>query len=144
MVFEDLEPIEIPVKVGNKDMVLREVDEDGYTKYRNKIIAATRFGKDGKPTSVDGVANADPVLLSCCLFEKYQVGTETKLRPIPLVEILKWKSKIVRPLVEKAKEISDIKETAEEEETVESLETKIADLQERLNTLRNGDDHLKN
>src|SRR5690606_9047229 len=66
--FDDLTPIELPVKYKGKNYVLREADEGAATQYRNLTIKAARM-EDGKITGMDGVADAEPFLISLCLYE---------------------------------------------------------------------------
>lgn len=131
--FSDLTPIEIPVKIGSKSYVLREASGDVACRYRNKLLQSTRFS-DGKPSSIEGMADAEPLLISLCLWEKYDDKGATKERPVLLQEVRSWPSKIQKKLFDTAKRISEL----DEEETEESLLKIMRDTQKKLNELRAG------
>lgn len=137
MVFDDLDTIRIPVKIGGKPYVLVEADEDTAVRYQNAQMRATKFSDDGKPSGIDGFADADPFLLSMCLFEVTEKGD----RAIPISQLRKWKHRVVNPLIEKVKEISELTSS----DTVAGIEKQITKLQSKLRTLKAKDgDYLKN
>ena len=82
----------------------------------------------GLPSDPGGVQS---LLVSRCLYSYKEDGEISGL--VPRSQIRKWPSRIVRPLFDKAMEISELEE---EEETVESLEKQIARLSQRLKRLR--------
>lgn len=101
--FSDLALREVKdIKIGNKSFTLREASEDAAVHYRNEIFRSTKLGESGKPVSMDGIANAEPLLLSYCLIE------DGSGLPVALRTILAMPARIVEPLVKKLKEISDL------------------------------------
>lgn len=116
--FEDLCPIEIPINnLLGKNYILVEADEGTAVEYQNLLFKSARFGDNGKPVGVDGLANAEPFLVSKCVFELYEVndnGTKiTKRRPVPLGVINSWPPRVVKQLHKKAMEISHLRVTDE-------------------------------
>lgn len=136
----DLAVVEVPIKIGNNDYILREASEDAVCKYRNALLKSTKLGPEGKPSAIDGMADVEPLLVSFCLFEKYDHKGVQKERNVSLQTIRSWPSRIVTQLFDKAKEISEI----EEKETPEELEKQIASLQEKLEQAKAKDDPSKN
>lgn len=143
LVFDDLEPICVPVRVGPKDYILREASGDAACKWRNAITRVTRM-QDGKVSSVGDIADTEPLLISLCLFEiqRDKDGKPSSdppvadpKRPVSEKVIRTWPHRVQRALFDKARAISEL----EEKETAEDLEKKIADLQEKLAKLREGD-----
>lgn len=127
--FDDLEPKEFSFKYQGRELVLREATADTAVKYRNAIMKSTKLGVDGAPTSVDGIASADLVLLAGCLHERLPDG---KLGSLHISFVQGLLNRAFKPLVEKAKEISGM----EEKETEESLAKAVAKAQERLDKHR--------
>lgn len=99
--FSAVEPIKIPVKIGTNEYLLQEASEDAAARYRNKLAQGMRYS-EGTLSRIDSIADADPLLLSCCLYSPADKAC------VPLKIILQWPSRIVRPLVEKLKQISDL------------------------------------
>lgn len=142
--FDDLAPIEIPVRIAGVAYILREASEAAACKWRNHQLKATRMA-DGKVTGMDGMADAEPLLVSLCLCQTNPDGT-LKLDPqrnpanVPLALVLSWPARIVKPLFEKAKEISDLTE----KETADALEKRLLETREKLDKLRAGENREKN
>lgn len=134
MNFDDLQPIEIPVKFRNRRFGLREATGDSAVKYRNAMLESTKLGPDGKPVSVKGMANIEPFLVSLCLIE-YIADKDGKdrERPVSDTTLRGWPNRVLKPLYEKCKEISALNE---EDETEEALTKKIEDLQKKLAIVR--------
>lgn len=101
--FSDLSVREIKnIRISGKTFTLREASEDAAVHYRNEIFRSTKLGESGRPVSMDGIANAEPLLLSYCLIE------DSSGLPVALRTILAMPTRIVEPLVKKLKEISDL------------------------------------
>lgn len=134
MNFDDLQPIEVPIKFRNRSFGLREASGDTAVKYRNAMLESTKLGPDGKPTSVKGMANIEPLLVSMCLIE-YIADKEGKVRERPVNEatIRAWPNRILKPLYDKAREISALKE---DDETEDALIKQISELQKKLDIVR--------
>lgn len=134
MDFADLSLIEIPVTVGDKKYILREASEDSACKYRNAMLRCTKLGPEGKPASVHGIADVEPLLVSMCLFEALPDGSGFKNSCTRVETVRSWPSRIVKQLFEKTKEISDLDEEDEDKESLEKqkkeVEEKLAKLEE--------------
>lgn len=99
----DLKPKESHGVIGGKRYVLRQPSEGAEIAYRNAITSAARPGPDGKPLSYGNINNAEPLLVSQCLFELHEQNGETKERPVTLTQINGWLSTVVAGLFEKLK-----------------------------------------
>lgn len=128
--FQDLSsPIEVLVSnLFGKDYILREATGDVACKFQNKRTKCMKFGTDGKTASIDDIADVDPLLLSMCLFAPNVKNPGTFDVPVPITTIRSWPSRIVKKLVEKAKEISELEDV---EETVADLEKRLEAAKEK-------------
>lgn len=141
----DLKPVEVPVKIGEQRYVLREASEEAARQWNNAKLRAARMNADGKTTSIEGLADAEPLLVSLCLClidpKTGEIRTDRNLNPVTvaLATVLGWPARVVKPLYEKALAISNL----DGKDTPEALEAAIANLQERLAKLR-GEDLSKN
>lgn len=126
MVFKE-EQIAIPVTVQGKEYVLKEATGDAATKYRERILRATVLGPDGKPTKMNGVASADPYLLSLCLFTKNG-------HPVPESTIRSWSNRVYKALFERLLTISEMEV---QQETIEALEEKLTELKRQQESAKN-------
>lgn len=103
--FKDVTPATKSVKnLGGRDYVLNEASTDAANRYRNIHFSGARY-EDGKLSKVEGIANADSVLLSCCL--SYADGNE-KGQLVPIAVINKWPERVTKPMVQWVKDNSDI------------------------------------
>jgi len=135
MVFEDLAPIEVPVRMGGKRYVLVEASEDAACKYRNHTTGCARF-ENGRMVGLSGpIADVEPLLVSLCLFELYDHQGETRRRPVTLNQVKGWPARVVRPLFERAKEIGGL----QEEDDPTALRRRIAADRQRLAALESGE-----
>lgn len=123
----DLEPVQIPYKIKGEVYILKEASGDAAVKWRNAQFRATKFGPEGKLSSVDGMSDTEPYLVSLCLFKLTTKGNQPVEVPVPAAIIRSWPNKIQKLLFDKVVEISNLKE----EETVESIQTEIKELEER-------------
>lgn len=108
MVF-DLSVTEIPVKIGDVEYTLKEASGDASIKYRNMVMGRVKM-LDGKPSQMDNLADSEPFLVHLCLFD-----SEGKNVPINIIR--SWPARIQKSLFEKAKEISQLDEEDEDDET---------------------------
>lgn len=131
--FDSLEAIEFPVKVDGETYTLREASGDAAFKYRNAAIKCTKLGPDGKPASIENLADIEPLLISMCLFD-------SKAKPVPAVKIRSWKNRVCKSLYEKILEISELGN----DEDVASLEKQLAEIQAKLDKLKAKDTDLGN
>ncbi len=136
MNFDDLTLIEVPVKIQGKKYVLREASGDAACKWRNMLLKSTKLGPDGRPTSIDGMADSDPYLVSLCLFEVTDKGDKA----VPLHTIRAWPNRVQKDLCERAKAISCLEE---QQDTKEALVEKMDRLKEQLATMEDKDELLK-
>lgn len=146
-VFDSLEPKEQKVSLVGEAHILREATEAAAVNYLNVHARAAKFSADGKPAGLDNVAEADPTLLSQCL---YKAGPDGRIvttpdgRPDPktlvrLATILSWPSRVVVPMVAWVKEVSEL----ERKDTVESIDEQIAQLQKKRQKLTENGDGLE-
>ena len=111
--FNDLTPIEIPVSVAGKSFILREADGDTATKYSNTLTSSFTLGLDGKPSKIGNIADIEPLLVSLCLFP---VDNNGNVSPQHVKEsvVRKWPARILKEIYAKAKEISELDKTEED------------------------------
>jgi len=103
MAFDEIDLICVPVKIGGEQFVLREATADAAGKYHDAIIKSTRMA-DGKITGSDGLGGVEPLLVSLCLFRK----TGKEETAVSLTEVKRWPTRVVKPLFERIKEISEL------------------------------------
>ena len=125
MIFDSLEPIIIPVKLGDKWYCLREASESVSCKFQNARLAAARFN-DGKLIGVQGAADVEMVLVQGCLFEvkiTHPNGDPdlSALGAVAMGFVGGLKASIVKQLYQRALEISNL----DDKETLESIDEKI-------------------
>lgn len=140
--FSSLEPIALPVtlpgrKKGDppRKCVLREASEEIAAKFNSAVTRAVRMA-DGKMIGMDGIGEAEAILVQGCLFEVVPgpsgTGPETE-RPFVIGEVRALPHRIVRPLFERAKDISQL---GGGDDTEDSLTKEIAKLQTKLDGIR--------
>lgn len=110
--FESLDPISVPVALGGKQYIIKELMGGDAATYRDAMLEATDITfKDGKvsPARLRGMSKTDMLLLSLTLFE---AGTNQR---VPMEVISAWPDRVVRKLVDKAKEVSELNAPADGE-----------------------------
>lgn len=133
VVEENIVPVEVPVDIGPTRYILVEADEATACAHQNALFKAAKFNTDGKPTGLgDGMAEAEPILVSGCLFELYQHQGGTKRRPVTLIEVKSWLHRVVKPIYDKARKISKLDRGA----TASDLKKQVESLNDRLKKLR--------
>lgn len=125
MVFDDLEPIEVPITIGKRKLILREADEAASVAWRNCQIRSARM-VDGKFVGMGDLANSEPLLISKCLRDA------STNKNIPIEEINRWKSRVVKSLFDRLSKISEL----DTMDTVEQLEKRITEDTEKLKRLK--------
>jgi hypothetical protein len=110
--FSGLEPIEIPVTIGDTNYILMEASGDSSAKFRNMMLNNTEL-VDGKPTKVTNYANVESYLVFLCL--RYADG-DKKDKQVPHEVVKRWPARVVKKLYETAKEISELDEDDDDEE----------------------------
>lgn len=132
LVFDDFAAHEEPVSVGGKPYILRELSEGGHAVFANASSKGSRIVNGEMHIATDGSGDLPALLVSLCLFEKYDSGGTTKERPVPQNVVKQWRHEIVQAIFERAKEISHVGGV----ETEDSLTKTIADAERRLAKLR--------
>lgn len=115
--FDSIERVQVEVTIGDDRYVLKEATGDAACRYRNSILRATKLGPEGKPSSIDGIVDSEPLLVSLCLF------TAEDNKPVPLSTVRSWPNRIVKKLYETAEHISELKETEAGESAKNEQET---------------------
>ena len=129
----DLAPVEVPVRIGGKDFVLVEASADAVKRFRAKAMQGVQRGEDGKITGLGGSAEAEPLLVSLCLFPA-MADDRTKAdrrMNVPLQSVMSWPNRVVAPLFNRAKEISQL----DLDDKPEIIRRQIDVLQRRLKEL---------
>lgn len=133
LVFESIEPVEVPVTLGGKRYVLREAPGSVAADWRNAQYRAAQAvrGPDGEYRGPGEIGGTDAILVGGCLFPEADThGIPTRLLPPVGTEFaLALPARILRPLFETAKEISHLGERVW---TVEELRREISFLQDKL------------
>lgn len=103
-------PAEEEVEIDGKIYLIREASAEAGKKWRNAQTSAARMA-DGKVVGLSGIADADPLLVSHCLYEVYDAGGgKTKERLVLLSKILSWPDRIQKTLAEWVKDHSNLRE----------------------------------
>jgi hypothetical protein len=129
----DLTPVETIVRLNDKEYVLREASGGAAAAWRNAMLKATKLGPDGKPTQIDGLPEADYLLLSMCLFRK--TDTDVGEVPVSLLDVKRLPNRVSRPLIAWVKANSELEE-ADEDETEEALLRRRDEIDAKLARLR--------
>lgn len=130
-------PKEKEVTWKGKRYILREASEGAVTAFKNVVFRSTKLGPEGKPQSVEGMAEAEPLLVAGCLFPvgmrdgKEVVSTQS----LSLVQIKEWPSRLTKRLLAWIRKYSEM---IDEMETEEVLEKNIKELQVKLKAKREG------
>lgn len=110
--FGDLQPTVIPVKYGGKLYFLTEASVGAAVAFRNATTRAARV-LDNKVQGFDGLADAEPILISKCLYAekdgKLPVnpdGTPDSQYLVPLEVLMRWPNQVQRRLFDKVREVS--------------------------------------
>jgi hypothetical protein len=146
LVFEDLEPKLVPVRVGQRRFALMEADEPATARYRNAKAGTFKLA-DGEVVGLGGCfGELDRLLVCSCLCEvdgngAVRLDTNGNAAKVPELVVRKFHPSVIQALAKKVHEMSPWLEGIKE--TPESLERQIAALRERLERLRNGDDPAK-
>jgi hypothetical protein len=123
LIFDTIDLQEVPVQIAGKHYTLREANGEAARRYRNALLRAAKLGPDGKPVSIDGMADAEMILVNECLIDKS--GRKT-----PIQVLGSWPASIIKKLFNKAYAMSDLKEG--EEDTIEGLKKRKERLEKEL------------
>jgi hypothetical protein len=129
MIFDSIEPIQIPVKIGSEWYVLCEPSEAAVQQYQTAGMAGLQLDlsnvdvssqKSLKESLRNSIKSIDPtkiggtraLLVSLCLFHcEYDETTQkviSKGEAVPLNTVQEWPPRIVNPLFTKLKEIGEL------------------------------------
>jgi len=111
LTWESAAPREEDVTIGGASYILREASGGTASKHKDATFKAVKVNNQTQTSTFGGIADADLVLLSECLYDKV-----TKA-PISLSTVRALPNRISEPLVKYLKEISGM----EAAETKESL-----------------------
>ena len=112
----DTTPTRLPVKIDGVEYTLQEANGKAACIYRNTMLKCSKLGPSGKVSSVEGLADVEPLLVSLCLFDSAN-------NPVSLEKVLSWPSRIIKPLFENAKQISELEEEDEDKAKNEQSDT---------------------
>lgn len=129
MTYEDPTPKEVQVTIGSQQYVLREASGGTAIKWENAKLKYQKFGTDGNPTVMEGLASTKSLLLSMCLFEA-ELTKEGKSKPVPESVITSWPSRIQQDLFDRCKRISGLHEKLDKATLVKNIAEMQADLTE--------------
>ena len=137
---ETSEEVSVLVHYKGEDYLLTAASGTSASKYKNKQISGVTL-KDGKPQKMQGVADADLLLLSCCLYETIAGGEVSDENPkglqagrlVGITIIGSWPNRVVEPLVTRLKRISDL-----DEADVNALIKQRDELSKRIEKLQEG------
>jgi len=127
--FEDLTPIELPVKIAGKEYLLREASGEDARIYNNARMRGVQMEGDKILSLPEDSAGIPSLLVSRCLWETKD-GKPTAR--VAIQKVRGWPERVIKPLFEKAKDISEL----QDEDTEEGLYKQMADLRERMKKLK--------
>ena len=139
----DTTEIVIPVKVKDKkgvvrDYILREASGDAACAWKNIVLSRVKMGEKGKPERLERIADAEPKLVSLCLFD-VETGQN-----VPETIIRSWPYRIQKSLFQKCQEISDLDEEEATEDNLEALMNQRGELDRKIHDLQEGNTPAKN
>lgn len=121
-----------PVTIGKSRYLIVEADGAAGTEYRNAGAKGIKFNAQGKPCGIDGIVDAQLVLVSKCLFKLLteddgkktlkswtdpKDGSVWYRQPVNLELVRSWPDRVTQGLFEKARELSGMNN---EEETAKN------------------------
>jgi polyhydroxyalkanoate synthesis regulator phasin len=126
----DPAPQEVKVTYQQKTYYLREPSEAIAVEYQNMATRATTI-TDGE-MKLGNLNDAEPYLVSKCLWEKINEQDKEIERNVPLGLLRLWPSRVVRPLFDKAKEMGRLGQN----ESEDGLKKEITRLQKKLKKMQ--------
>ena len=128
----DLQPKRATAKIGGRKHVVKEANGGIAKQYKNACMRGTKMD-DGKIVGMEGLADAEYLLVSLCTFSVDTLGNGELLeRPVPQKIVESWPNHISSKLYTWIKEHSHLHEAENEEQLTREIEK----LQERLVKLR--------
>ncbi len=131
LTWESAEPKEEDVTIGKMTYILREASGGAASEHKDATFKAVKVNNQTNTSTFSGIADADLVLLSRCLFEDKTPADKPDrkmLMPVQLSTVRSWPNRITEPLVEHLKEISGM----QVKETKESLTKQQKDVTDKL------------
>ena len=131
------------VEIDGDMYVLKEASAQAATEFQNKALENfdMEIDEEGKTrTKISGsgsLADQAPFLLSKCLYKRNEEGTLTR---VELALIKSWPNRIIKPLYELARDMSDLGE----EESLEGLRKEQKKLAEKIAKLEAKEEERKN
>ena len=128
----DLQPKRATAKIGGRRHVVKEANGGVAKQYKNACMRGTKMD-DGKIVGMEGLADAEYLLVSLCTFSVDTLGDGSQLeRPVPQKVVESWPNHISSKLYTWIKEHSHLHEAENEDQLVREIEK----LQERLSKLK--------
>lgn len=146
MEFDDSELTEVLVKIGETRYILQEANGDIVVQHRNAVLAYTRYNDQGNITSISGIASAEPLLISKCLYttvptdKDHPDGPVVKGKLAGLEFVNSLRHRTMKKLFNRLKEISDMND----DESLESLEKQRDELTKKITDLKKTEETIKN
>lgn len=125
---EDLQPRRFKFNHDGKRYLVTEASAGAAREYKNACFKATKLSA-GKVSSLEGMADVEPLLVSLCTFEVPATGD-----PIPVSRetVNGWQHRMTQKIYDKIKEVSDLSDPTGEE----GLVKEIARLEKKLEKVR--------
>lgn len=140
----DLTPVEVQVTVNDGETsqkyALREATEAVAAEFRNARIKGARLDGRNVVGLPEDLAGVQSLLVGACLFRYKEDGTPGHIA-VGRIVVAGWPARIVKPLFEEAKKISQLDE---EEQTLQGLLEQRADVDERIGDLQQAEARAKN
>lgn len=132
---------EVPVKIDDENYVLMEASGLAVKEWRNAMSSGLEMVMDDDADSrkVSGIKPGDEetLLLSMCLYRRDEKGA---MEGVSKVKIESWPERVIKPLYEKLKDISDL----DEDNTIEGLEKQRDKLNKTIDKLKKKEETRKN
>jgi hypothetical protein len=121
MTFESAKLLEVPVTIGDEKFVLREMDEDRHIIYQAAQIRIFQFEQGEKEEErkiklTEETPQLRSILVQLCLFRPIEngEGEVEELEEMSMSDVRQIKPAIIQKLFERAKEINNLGDKAEE------------------------------
>lgn len=129
--LQSLVPFRKRLTINGRRLILCEADGEAARQHKNLSMRAAKFGPDGKLSSLEGIADVETQLVADCLFFANDNNEPGQKVGLPFAKSLPYR--LVKPMYELIKKVSDL---SEEEENEEFLEKRIKADTDKLAKLR--------
>lgn len=135
---DDDKPAEMPVRYRGKQYVIREASGAAAAAYRNCVFKSTKLGPDGKPERIEGLGDAEAVLVQGCLFEVLdrKEGGDPVTGVVALGFVKGMPNRVLKPLFDWVQEVSGLKE---QPQTVDDINKHVGELLARRDEIIRGE-----